>query len=243
MSGLIIHPDLSQIEMRLIAHETQEPKLIKLFREGGDIHSQLCLDATGHKPKDEDERKIWKTVGFARVYGAGLQKIVYLTGLPYKEAHALFRRTQGIYRAIDEYKYDLLQQLLSFDVIKLQNVFGRFRFIGVNQFKGATRLDRARNALREAFNWVFQSSGHDVLKIWLMETMDLITALAGGDKVLLINDVHDEFVLDSPEYLTSMVKAIIEETSKNLNGILYQAYGVKMRVPIIAEYEEGVYWK
>lgn len=239
MPGIIIHPDLSQIEWRLIAHETQEPKLIRLFREGGDIHSALCLDATGHKPVDEDERKIWKTVGFARVYGAGLPKIVYLTGLPFKEARDLFRRTEGIYPAIDEYKDDLLHALLDNDTIKIYNVFGRFRFIGANQFKGATLQDRARNALREAFNHIFQSSGHDVLKIWLMETMDMID----DRRVLLINDVHDEFVLDCPADVQEKVKFIITETSKNLNAILYQAYGVTMRVPIIAEYEEGAYWK
>lgn len=239
MPGLIIHPDLSQIEMRLIAHETQEPKLIKLFREGGDIHSALCLFATGHLPKDEDERKIWKTVGFARVYGAGLAKIVYLTGLPFSEARDLFRRTEGVYPEIDAYKAALLQDLMHNDIIKLYNIFGRFRFIGANQFKGATLQDRARNALREAFNYIFQSSGHDVLKIWLMETMDTIA----DRRVLLINDVHDEFVLDCPADVQEKVKFIITETSKNLNEILYQAFGVRMRVPIIAEYEEGQYWK
>jgi DNA polymerase-1 len=225
--------------MRLIAHETQEPKLIRAFREGGDIHSDLCFFATGHRPVDVDERKIWKTVGFARVYGAGLPKIVYLTGLPFKDARDLFRRTEGIYPAIDDYKNDLLRELLENQIIKIYNVFGRYRFIGANQFKGATLQDRARNALREAFNWIFQSSGHDVLKIWLMETIDTIA----DPKVLLINDVHDEFVLDVPENKVEDVKKVIIGTSALLNDILYQAYGVRMRIPIIAEYEHGPYWK
>lgn len=239
MPGVIIYPDLSQIEWRMIAHETQEPKLIRAFRNGEDIHANICLDATGHLPKDEDERKIWKTVGFARVYGAGLPKIVYLTGLPFKEARDLFRRTEGLYPAIEEYKAALLKELLTGEVIKIYNVFGRFRFIGANQFKGATIQDRARNALREAFNYIFQSSGHDVLKIWLMETMDMID----DPRVLLINDVHDEFVLDCPASEAVKVKDITEETSKNLNEILYQAYGVRMLVPVIAEYEQGAYWR
>ncbi len=242
MPGVIIHPDLSQIEWRLIAHETEEPKLIRAFRVGEDIHSNICFDATGHRPKDDDERKHWKTVGFARVYGAGLPKIVYLTGLPFKEAREMFRRTEGIYPEIDRYKDALLREFLDGGVVKIYNIFGRFRFMAANQFKGATIQDRARNALREAFNWIFQSSGHDVLTIWLMETMDMIASLT-GPPVLLINDVHDEFVLDTPEHLAPMVQAIIADTSKNLNEILYQAYSVKLRVPITAEYEEGLFWK
>jgi DNA polymerase-1 len=223
----------------LIAHETQEPKLIRAFQNGEDIHSNICRDAIGHVPKDDDERKIWKTVGFARVYGAALAKIVYLTDLPYVEARRLFKATEGIYPAIDGYKDDLLRKLTNEDEIKLFNIFGRFRFMRADDFPGASRGERARNALREAFNWIFQSSGHDTLKIWMMETLDLLN----NPLVLPVDDVHDEFVLDVPDQAKDETIKVITETSAHLNDILWQAYRVKMRVPITAAIEEGVYWK
>jgi uracil-DNA glycosylase family 4 len=236
--GKIISPDLSQIEYRLIAHLTQESKLIKLFRDSGDIHSALCKAITGHMPKDEAERKVWKTVGYAEVYQVGLYKYIYLTGLPADVAKPLYYKAKGYYPAIDDFKADLADRLVSEDPMRLVNLFGRVRYISLKEFNGKNTKEKVRNAMREIFNWIFQSSGHDVMMLWTMETLDLID----DPKVLFINDVHDEFVLDVPGDKVGAVTEAIKFTSANLNDILEAAFGVHLRVPITAEIDADKCW-
>lgn len=239
MPGTIIYPDLSQIEYRLIAHETREPKLVKAFNKGEDIHSNIGMLINGKLPADKAERKILKTLNYAEVYQVGLKKFTYLSELPKAEAKDKYYKMKGVYPMIDEYKEELMGQLLMNERLKLINLFGRVRYMNLYEFAGKNTDEKARNAHREAFNWIFQSSGHDILMVWMLETMDLIPDLG----VRLINDVHDEFVLDVPTPLVESTLNVVKATASRLNDIVYNAFGVKLRVPLEAEIEVGETWK
>ena len=238
-NGRIIYPDLSQIEYRLIGHETQEPKLVRIFKEGGDIHNETYKDLVGRYPKNKEERKPYKTANYAEIYGVGLAKLAFLTSLSYKKAKELKAKVRGRYPYVDDYKAELEDRLMNDDPAKIVNVFGRVRYMSLSEFYGDTQREKVRNALREAFNWVFQSSGHDILKLWTMEVLDLID----DPEVLFIDDVHDEFVLDVPGAKVKSVLSSIKFVSDNLNELINSAFGVRLRVPITAEIEYGKHWK
>lgn len=238
---MLIFPDLSQIEYRLIAHDTQEPKLIRAFREGRDIHDETCRDIIlGRLPKDKKERKKYgKTPNYGEIYGVGVAKLAFMAGVTYQEAKEFKRKMKGRYSYADEYKNNIIDQLESGGIIRFLNIFGRVRYVSLSDFYGDNQREKVRNALREIFNWKFQSSAHDVYKIWTMECMEQIN----DRQVLIINDVHDEFVLDVPD---SKVKKVLDKVgyvSNNLNELILERFGVKMRVPILAEIEMGRSWK
>jgi len=231
--GSIIHPDLSQIEYRLIAHETREHGLIKTFREGGDIHTELYKMLFRKAPKTDKDRKIAKTGRYAKIYGAAFEKFRLTVGLPRKEAHDIFyNKLEGVDPAVDAYKDELRDRLETQSPTKVLNVFGRFRTFDVADF------DNLEAALRETFNWIFQSSAHDLYKLWMMECMDMIN----DKEVLFIDDVHDEFVLDVPGPKVKSVKAVIEFVSTNLNQLIEDTFGVRLRVPILADVKVGKEW-
>ena len=232
-NGKIIYPDLSALEYRLIAHHTGERTLIRDFRKGEDIHANLYFRLFKKKHKNSKERKIAKTSNYAEIYGAGFQKFVYTTGLPRKEAKDIFyNKMKGMYPAIDDFKADLDEQIRSGDAIKVANILGRYRYFKLKNFKDAYA------ALREAFNWIFQSSGHDIYKLWAMEIIDLID----DPEVLFINDNHDECVFDSPANKSKMVVECIKFVSANLNNLVEEAFGVKLKVPLEADITLDKHW-
>lgn len=236
--GIIIHPDLSQIEYRLIAHATGEPKLIRAFRDGRDIHDETCKDITGKFPKDKKERKKYKTANYAEIYGVGLAKLAFLTDLTYRQAKELKSKVRGRYPRVDDFKAELADRLAEEEVVKLKNIFGRVRYLSLVEFYGENEREKVRNALREAFNWIFQSSGHDILKLWTLETIDMIA----DPEVLIINDVHDEFVLDVPAEKKKIVVETLKFVGANLNLLIQESFGVKLKVPITAEIELDKHW-
>ncbi len=239
---MLIYPDLSQLEYRLIAHGTGDAKLITAFRNGEDIHTGLYVEIFGKRPKDTKDRKIAKTARYAEVYGTGFAKFLYLLRLSgvkisVVEGRRIFDMMKGKFEAIDEYKNELKHELRGGGW--LRNLFGRERYFDPKYFRGQWDKSGVKNMLREAFNWVFQSSGHDITELWTMECVDLID----NKKVLLVNEVHDEFVLDVP--LVSVKNAIsaIKFVSSNLNTLIEETFSVRLQVPITVEIDKGKYWR
>lgn len=225
-NGLIIHPDLSQLEYRIIAHVANEMKLIRTFRNDEDIHTLMYQYLFGRKPKNETERKEGKTNNYASVYGEGFKKFLSLTQLDAAEAKPLFYRAKAAYPAINEYREEVAGQLATYRRIK--NLFGRIRTFEEPELRDMW------SATREAFNWLFQSAGHDVLKIWLMAIANQLPP-----EVILAADEHDEIILDVPP---TFKRTVLDLIPVQLNDLIADAFGVRMKVPMIAEIQMGKEW-
>lgn len=146
---------------------------------------------------------------------------------------------KGRFPAIDEYKNNLKRELHGGGW--LHGLFGRQRYFNPKHFISKKGWDKtgASNMLREAFNWIFQSSGHDITELWTMECLDLIN----DPKILLVDEVHDEFVLDVPGKKVEATVAAIKFVSDNLNSLVEETFGVKIRVPLTAEIEVSKWWR
>ncbi len=249
--GKILAPDIGQLEYRLIAHRTEEPLLIDAFKKGEDIHRLMFTRLFDKEPKDDKERKIAKTGNYIEIYGGGVEKFLFNMRLseidiPEEEGRRIFKSLKGMYPAVDEFKKWLRSELK--DGGWIYNIFGRQRYFHPSHFwptKDDLYIDRNKERaafekmLREAFNWIFQSSGHDVTEIWTMESVDLID----DPKVLLVDEVHDEFVLDSPPKSVKSAESSIKFVSANLNTLIEQTFGVKLKVPLTADVPVSTWWK
>jgi DNA polymerase-1 len=133
-----------------------------------------------------------------------------------------YRKAQRLYPMVSDWKKWVIRRLN--ETRKITNMFGRHR-----QFR---YVDAAVE--REAVNWLIQSAGHDVVTIFTLEVLDRLTE-AGLTNTLLVDEVHDEPVFDSPPNEVERATAIIEKVGREINGLVEDSFGVSLRVPVYAE--------
>ena len=229
--GLLISPDLSALEYRIIAHVSQDTKLLDIFKTGKDIHRCAASDAfkVDYEVVTKEQRREGKTINYAGVYGCGPDKFFSLLG---REDMDLYRRSQRFYPGVNRWKSRLLDRLHTDSTVT--TIFGRVR-----EFEGII----TSNIEREAINWSIQSAGHDIFKIFLMAVMDKIREERLEHDCLLVNENHDSFILDCS--LDGAMKAgdIVLEHGQNLNSLIEASFGVKMTVPILSEVKESAAWR
>jgi DNA polymerase-1 len=228
--GKLLHTDLSGIEYRLIAHASQDKELLRIFNSGEDIHDNAYRKIYGEWPPDKARRKLGKTANFLGVYGGGYKKFLFSTGLEdCGESRAAFKVVSGMYPGVEKWKHNIENQLFRRGFIC--SLFGRIR-----HFESVTQDD-----IREAINWIIQSSGHDILKIYSMEMCDRLRE-AGLHRTLLVSEVHDSNTFDSPQDEWENAVKIITPLAKDLNPLILHYLGEKMTLPIVAEVEAMEHW-
>ena len=165
------------------------------------------------------------------VYGGGYWKFIISAELPdCPESRALYNKVNSRYPGVAAWKTHVIAGLYATGNVR--NLFGRIRHF--------EHVDK--NIEREAINWIIQSSGHDILKIYCMELNDEIER-AGLKDVLFVSEVHDSNTFDCKPEDVEQVRAIVERVGSNLNPLIEEMFGVKMRVPIFAEVEVHKRWE
>jgi DNA polymerase-1 len=213
------------LEYRLIAHETKDSRLLQIFKEGKDIHKIAATFITG-KPEDKvtkEERSLYKTVNYASIYGVGKERFFTSIG---RIDEDLFYKAKALYPGVNLFKKKLEARLNHTG--KIRNMFGRERW-----FKG----EISYSVLLEAFNYLFQSAGHSVLKLIII---DLMGTLA-GTPCLLVNECHDSLMIDSPKEHVAFVQQAIKGI--NVNKLIEGYFGVQLDVPMYLETEIAEMWK
>ena len=195
-----------------------------------EIHAKAYEDVFGYPPPNKEERKRGKVCNFAGVYGAGYTKFLITANLEDNEtSKAAFKKVSTLYEGVNQWKKELIRGLKHDGYVR--NLFGRTR-----KFSNVSMDDE-----REAINWTIQSSGHDILKIYLMEVVDRFRD-EELFKTLLISEVHDSQTYDTTKEEIDDAYKIISELAMNLNPLINQCFGVTMRIPIIAEVEKSTHW-
>lgn len=226
--GKLVSPDCSALEYRLIGHETKDAKLLQIFQEGRDIHRMAATFLTG-KPEseiDDDLRREMKTVNYAACYGAGKDKFYNMIGRVDEE---LFYKAKGLYPGVVNYNRRIEAQLGHTG--KIVNIFGRQR-----HFTG--EIDYS--TLLEAFNWIFQSSSHLILKCMVIEWCSIIDKNDAKDGVKICQEGHDSCIFDVKKEYVDDVSQMIKET--NLNELIKRYLGVEMIVPMLIDNKISTSW-
>lgn len=206
--------DYSQIELRLLAHFSQDKDLMDAFLKGRDIHLETSKALFGGDLAKE-KRSIAKSINFGLVYGMGSKKLSETLNIPLNEAksyiEAYFKRFPSIKDYLNRMKEEILKTSKAFTLLGRYRVFD---FNGVNDYiKG--------NYLREGVNAIFQGSASDLLKLGMLKVSE---RFKNNPSVRLLLQVHDELIFEIEE---KNALELQQEIQRILNDEVYP-----LRVPL-----------
>ncbi len=206
--------DYSQIELRLLAHFSQDKDLMDAFLKGRDIHLETSRALFGEDLAKE-KRSIAKSINFGLVYGMGSKKLSETLNIPLNEAksyiEAYFKRFPSIKDYLNRMKEEILKTSKAFTLLGRYRVFD---FTGANDYvKG--------NYLREGVNAIFQGSASDLLKLGMLKVSE---RFKNNPSVRLLLQVHDELIFEIEE---KNALELQQEIQRILNDEVYP-----LRVPL-----------
>ncbi len=211
--GLLISADYSQIELRVMAHLSQEAALIRAFAEGVDIHQATAASvfSISLDQVDKYQRAQAKTVNFGLMYGMGARHLAEETGLSHSEAKEFIEKYFQSFPGLKEFFSRLVHEARETGAAR--TLAGRVRLLpDMNHANGRVR-NMAENM---AVNTPIQGSAADIIKLAMIRLQRTILKNKAPLKLLL--QVHDELVLECPasEVVSciNMVKAVMEDRSE-----------------------------
>ncbi len=223
----LVVADYSQIELRLLAHMSEDPVLVDAFRNGEDIHTRTAAEVMNVPPMlvSKEARNNAKAVNFGIVYGISSFGLAANLGISRKEADLYIRnyfdRYSGVKRFIDE----TIARTRETGVAR--TLFGRERAIPDMN----SRNPNARGfAERTAVNSPIQGTAADLIKLAMVR---IDKALAGRQSKMLLQ-VHDELVLESPPEETEAVAHLVKQ---EMEGV------AELTVPLVVETGTGKNWR
>ena len=224
----IISADYSQIELRLMAHLSQDDSLIDAFKNNLDVHKMTAAEVFGCEINSvtKDQRRIAKAINFGLMYGMSAFGLAKQLKIGRKEAQEYinnyFIRYPKVKDFIANTKSDALEQGY------VSTIFGRKLYFPNLKSQPAARRE---GVLRSAINAPLQGSAADLIK----------RAMVALDKLLkkhklkaeLILQVHDELVLEAPKEEVDLVKICIQDAMVN---------AAKISVPLLVDIGVGDHW-
>ncbi|MGH9412157.1 MAG: DNA polymerase I [Terriglobales bacterium] len=224
---LLLSVDYSQIELRLLAHFSQDPLLLQAFRGDTDIHRLTAAEVFGVPPllvSDEHRRRA-KAVNFGIVYGLSAFGLARQLGIPQSEAAGFIRRYFERYAGVKTYIERCLAEARREG--KVRTLFGRVRPIPNLDSRNPTLRGFAE---RTAINTPLQGTAADLIKLAMIH---LQPQLAAHNARLLLQ-VHDELVLEVPQPQAPALAAVVREA---MEGV------AELAVPLRVEVGIGPNWR
>ena len=208
---VLLSADYSQVELRILAHITQDETLIETFRRGADIH-RATASKIFNIPEEQvtaDQRRAMKTINFGVLYGMSAFRLSNELSIPTGQAKDFIEAYFARYPKIQEYLDRTLEEARSTG--KVTTLFGRVRYIPEIHNRSFTVRG---NAERMATNAPIQGTAADLLKLAMIALDKRLDAEAAEACMLLT--VHDEIVIETPEKTASEVATIVKETMETI---------------------------
>ena len=220
----LIGIDYSQIELRLLAHYSQDSVLVDAFRADKDIHLQTAIALFG-EDEASSKRAIAKTVNFGLLYGMGQKKLSETLGITTKEAKEIIERYFQSFPTVKTYFRSIVDN--SKEMGYIETLLKRRRYF---DYETASPMYRAAYD-RESVNSVFQGSASDLIKLSMNKIDRVIKEERLNAKMLL--QIHDELIFEvdanEAEILGTKFKEIMES--------IYE-----LRIPLKASLNIGDNW-
>lgn len=225
---VLLAADYSQIELRLAAALSEDPKMTASFKKGEDIHARTAAEIN-KIPLDKVDKEIRRTakeVNFGILYGLGSLGLSQRTDLNRNEAKAFIERYFDIYKGLKEYLDET--KAFAHEHGFSQTLFGRRRYLP--DIQSSMPMLRAA-AERMAINMPIQGTAADLLKLAMIKIDKDLSKISPKSKMIL--QVHDELVLEVPKDDLKKVAKYIKDTMENV---------YKLSVPLIVDLEAGKNW-
>ena len=226
---VLLSSDYSQIELRVLAHISNDEHLIAAFNEGADIHTSTAMRVFGiEKPEDvtPNDRRNAKAVNFGIVYGISDYGLANNLGIPRKVAKQYIETYFERYPGIKDYMERVVRDAK--DKGYVETLFHRRRELpDIN----ARNFNVRQFAERTAINSPIQGSAADILKIAMI---NLDKALVEGKfKTKMLLQVHDEIILEVPKDELEAIEKLVKETMES---------AIELSVPLVADESAGQTW-
>ncbi|HEM3473562.1 TPA: DNA polymerase I [Streptococcus suis] len=228
-NSVLLASDYSQIELRVLAHISQDQHLIEAFQQGADIHTSTAMRVFGIEKAEDvtpNDRRNAKAVNFGVVYGISDFGLSNNLGITRKEAKAYIDTYFERFPGIKNYMETIVREAR--DKGYVETIYKRRRELpDIN-----SRNFNVRNfAERTAINSPIQGSAADILKVAMINLDKALTEAGLATRMLL--QVHDEIILEVPVAELETVKAMVKETMES---------AISLSVPLIADENEGPTW-
>ena len=224
----IMSADYSQIELRIMAHLSEDQELCKAFKDNLDIHDRTA-SLIYNVPLDDvqsEMRRTAKVINFGIMYGAGPFRISQELGISRKAAQEIIKQYFIQYSGIQNYIDNTLSKARSNNYV--ETILGRRRYVWDVNSKNALKKQAAE---RVAINMPIQGSAAELIKIAMIDIQKNIENDKLNSKMIL--QIHDELLFEYPfeeeKHLISMVKKSMENA-------------MNLKVPIIVDYGFGKDW-
>ncbi len=225
---VIVDADYSQIELRIMAHLSQDPNMIEAFRSGQDIHTMTAAKIYKVKPEEvtKEMRYKAKSANFAIIYGSSAFGLSQNLNIPRSEAKALIDGYFETYPKVKEYMDRVIEQARKDGYVT--TIMGRRRYLP--DIHSNNHNVRA-NAERTAINTPIQGSAADIIKLAMIKIARRFED--EGLEAKMIIQVHDELVFDVPSNELDRVKQIIKYEMEN---------AIDLSVPLVVDMGVGKNW-
>ncbi len=225
---LIVDADWSQIELRLLAHITNDPVLVDAFVTGADVHKRTAAQIFS-KPVEEitkKEREAGKLVNFSTIYGQGAIALSQIIGVKKSEADLYIQKYFELYAGVRAWLDETV--VLADEFGYAETLLGRKRIIP--ELKSRNQMDRDRGE-RVAQNTPIQGSAADICKLAMLHIAAELPKIAPRSRMVL--QVHDELLFECPVDEAPGVAQLAKDKMEKV---------VQLRVPLIAEVGIGRSW-
>ncbi|MBI5521016.1 MAG: DNA polymerase I [Desulfarculus sp.] len=224
----MVSADYSQIELRVLAHLSNDPLLIEDMAGGLDVHTQTAsrlFDLPAGLVTPEMRRRA-KTVNFGVLYGMSAFRLAREQNISRAEAQEIIEKYLGRYRGIATFQQQCLSQAREQGYVT--TLLGRRRFLPA--INSSDRMAR-EGAERMALNTPIQGTAADIIKLAMLKVDQMMSA--EFPDCLMILQVHDELVFECPQ---AQVKAFVKRVKQAMEGVL------RLKVRLVADVGAGQNW-
>ncbi len=227
--SVIVSADYSQIELRIMAHISGDPAMLKAFAEGEDIHRATAAEIFGIPPEEvqSEQRRYAKVINFGLIYGMSAFGLAQNLGIERGAASNYIERYFARFAGVKQYMDETRLQAKARGYV--ETVFGRRLWLPeINSPNGPRRA----GAERAAINAPMQGTAADLIKLAMIAVQNWLETDKLGTRMIM--QVHDELVLEVPEAELELVRVKLPEL---MAGV------ATLNVPLVAETGVGPNWE
>jgi len=232
--SVLLSADYSQIELRILAHFSEDPVLVEAFRRGEDVHSRTAQEVFGVGPmmQTPEHRRAAKVINFGIIYGLSAFGLAQQLGIDTKEAAqfiaAYFARYSGVKAYLDRTLAEVRESGFT------RTLFGRTRPIPeIN----SPQVNLRNFAERTALNTPLQGTAADLIKLAMIE-IDRRLVDSGqwpvDSKPKMILQVHDELLFEVVEDAVDKLSPLVKDAMENVHPL---------KVPLVVDIKVGPNWR
>jgi DNA polymerase-1 len=226
---VLVSADYSQIELRVLAHLSQDPQLLLAFERGDDVHADTAAQvfSVARDAVSPEQRRMAKVVNFGVLYGLSGFGLSRDLGIPTATAEEFINRYFATFSGVKAYLQSVREEARANGYVT--TLMGRRRYL--------TDITSSNRQLREgsermAINMPIQGSAADLMKVGMIRTARALAAAAGRAHMLL--QVHDELVFEAPP---DEVEAVGRIAREGMGG------AADLSVPLVVDLKSGPNWR